>query len=79
MEEFGIIKDWIISRPADKVQLTDVLSKFPDISVVRTKERTNKASEICTFNPNKLCLPIAWFLMRLILFSFQVLIEGTEK
>lgn len=29
------VKDWINSRHLDTVELTDVLSNFPDISVVR--------------------------------------------
>ncbi|XP_016647049.1 PREDICTED: uncharacterized protein LOC103322127 [Prunus mume] len=32
------IKDWISSRHTDTVELTDVLSNFPDISVVLTEE-----------------------------------------
>lgn len=33
--QFGRIKDWINSYHLDTVELTDVLSNFPDISVVR--------------------------------------------
>uniref|UniRef100_A0A7N0TX01 HORMA domain-containing protein n=1 Tax=Kalanchoe fedtschenkoi TaxID=63787 RepID=A0A7N0TX01_KALFE len=38
MEEFGKIKDWIVSRNNDKVELTDVLSNFPEISMVLIEE-----------------------------------------
>ncbi|CAM8912706.1 unnamed protein product [Rhodiola kirilowii] len=38
VEEFERIKDWIISRHNDKVELTDVLSNFPDISMASIEE-----------------------------------------
>ncbi|XP_040374330.1 meiosis-specific protein ASY1 isoform X1 [Rosa chinensis] len=36
--KFSRIKDWISSRHLDNVEVTDVLSNFPDISVVLTEE-----------------------------------------
>ncbi|XP_042501125.1 meiosis-specific protein ASY1 isoform X2 [Macadamia integrifolia] len=36
------VKDWIISRHIDSVDLTDVLSNFPDISLVLTEEIIDK-------------------------------------
>ncbi|XP_004310076.1 PREDICTED: HORMA domain-containing protein 1-like [Fragaria vesca subsp. vesca] len=37
-QQFSRIKDWISSRHLDTVEVTDVLSNFPDISVVLTEE-----------------------------------------
>lgn len=34
-QQFSRIKDWISSHHLDTVEVTDVLSNFPDISVVR--------------------------------------------
>ncbi|KAI3950354.1 hypothetical protein MKW98_003837 [Papaver atlanticum] len=36
------VRDWIISRHIDNVELTDVLSSFPDISVALTEEIMDK-------------------------------------
>lgn len=33
-QQLGRVKDWISGRHLDTVELTDVLSNFPDISVV---------------------------------------------
>lgn len=35
-EQLGRVKDWISAYHLDKIELTDVLSNFPDISVVHT-------------------------------------------
>jgi hypothetical protein len=34
-QQLARVKDWIISHHLDTIELTDVLSNFPDISVVR--------------------------------------------
>lgn len=34
-QQFGRVKDWISTYHLDRVETTDVLSNFPDISVVR--------------------------------------------
>lgn len=37
-QQLGRVKDWITSRRLDTVELTDVLSNFPEISVALTEE-----------------------------------------
>ncbi|MCL7026064.1 hypothetical protein MKW94_007359 [Papaver nudicaule] len=39
------VRDWIVSRIIDTVELTDVLANFPDISVVSSTINSSK----CTF------------------------------
>ncbi|KAL9665626.1 hypothetical protein QQ045_021047 [Rhodiola kirilowii] len=46
MEEFQRIKDWIMSSHNDNVELTDVLSNFPHISVV-ISEKTRIPNDFC--------------------------------
>ncbi|XP_062110672.1 meiosis-specific protein ASY1 [Humulus lupulus] len=41
-QQFTRVKDWIHCRHLDTVELTDVLSNFPDISVVLTEEIMDK-------------------------------------
>ncbi|XP_021294471.1 meiosis-specific protein ASY1 isoform X2 [Herrania umbratica] len=41
-QQLARVKDWINSRHLDTVELTDVLSNFPDISVVLTEEIMDK-------------------------------------
>ncbi|KAL2485738.1 DNA-binding HORMA family protein [Abeliophyllum distichum] len=42
VQQLGRVKDWIRSYHLDTVELTDVLSNFPDISVVKTPEIMDK-------------------------------------
>ncbi|KAL7154597.1 hypothetical protein ABFS83_03G012200 [Erythranthe nasuta] len=41
-QQFGRVKDWISSYHLDTVELTDVLSNFPDISVILIEEIMEK-------------------------------------
>ncbi|KAJ4840995.1 Meiosis-specific protein asy1 [Turnera subulata] len=41
-QQFSRVKDWVSSRHLDTLELTDILSNFPDISVVLTEEIVEK-------------------------------------
>nr|GMD02939.1 meiosis-specific protein ASY1 isoform X1 [Ipomoea batatas] len=41
-EQLGRVKDWISAYHLDKIELTDVLSNFPDISVILVSEIMEK-------------------------------------
>lgn len=48
-QQLGRVKDWIKDRHLDTVELTDVLSNFPDISVVRASKFSSSSSFFWVF------------------------------
>ena len=42
-QQLARVKDWIISHHLDTIELTDVLSNFPDISVVRASSSSSSS------------------------------------
>lgn len=73
-QQLARVKEWISSRHLDTLELTDVLSNFPDISIVMS------CSSL--FSPSKVYLSscIFYFLKSKSLFlSFQVLSEGKSN